>query len=146
MSVTTKIRVPVYFGREARGRRVLVQGRPPADIGHVPRLARLMALAIRIEDRVRTGQLRDFAHAAELGHVTRARLTQIMDLTLLAPDIQEEILFMEPVRGVRDAVSERLVRPIAKEPDWRCQRAMRARTLQHQRDTHVAANTRSAVV
>ncbi len=51
-----------------------------------------MALAIKIDDMVRHGELRDYADVARLGHVTRARITQIMNLLNLAPDIQEQIL------------------------------------------------------
>ena len=56
-----------------------------------------MALAIKIEDMVGRGELRDYADVARLGHVTRARLTQIMNLLNLAPDIQGQILL--PPRG-----------------------------------------------
>jgi len=38
------------------------------------------------------GEMRDYADVARLGYVTRARLTQIMNLLLLAPDIQEALL------------------------------------------------------
>jgi hypothetical protein len=53
-----------------------------------------MALAIRMEKLVRSGEVTDYADLARLGHVTRARVTQIMNLLSLAPDIQEEILFL----------------------------------------------------
>ncbi len=59
---------------------------------------------------------------ADLGHVTRARLTQIMNLRFLAPDIQEAILFLDPVTSGRDPITERHLRPIAAEPGWRNQR------------------------
>jgi hypothetical protein len=81
-----------------------------------------MALAIRFDDLVRSGELRDFAEIAELGRVTRARVSQIVNLQNLAPEIQEEILFLPPVQGERDTVSEREVRAIAAEPSWTAQR------------------------
>ena len=59
----------------------------------IPRITRLMALAIKFQDMVDRGEVKDYADLARLGFVTRARLTQIMNLTLLAPDIQEEVLF-----------------------------------------------------
>src|SRR5687767_1615544 len=62
---------------------------------HVPRVARLMALAIKFQDMVDRGEVRDYADLARLGFVTRARLTQIMNLLLLAPDIQEQLLLPE---------------------------------------------------
>jgi hypothetical protein len=58
---------------------------------------------------------------ARLGHVTRARLTQIMNLTLLAPSIQEELLFLPRVESGRDPVIIRDLQPIAMTLDWRKQ-------------------------
>jgi hypothetical protein len=60
----------------------------------IPRVTRLMALAIKFQDMVDRGEVRDYADLARLGYVTRARLTQIMNLLLLAPDIQERVLFV----------------------------------------------------
>jgi hypothetical protein len=56
--------------------------------------------------------------------VTRARMTQIMSLLLLAPDIQEEILYLPRTAGGCDPIREKAVRPIAAVPDWRLQRDM----------------------
>src|SRR5262245_57819311 len=64
--------------------------------GRVPRVSRLMALAIRIDGLIRSGVVTDQAELARLGLVTRARLTQIMNLLCLAPDIQDQILFLPP--------------------------------------------------
>lgn len=117
----------VHFTTGRTGQRVLSAGEkpPPAPVpdGRVPRVSRLMALAIRFENLVRLGEVADFADIAELGQVTRARVSQIVNLLNLAPDIQEDILFLPPVAGDRDAVSEREVRSIAGEPDWGRQRA-----------------------
>ncbi|MBX3097481.1 MAG: hypothetical protein KF812_11510 [Fimbriimonadaceae bacterium] len=92
--------------------------------GRVPRLSRLMALAIRFDDLVRSGAVGDFSELASLSHVTRARVSQIVNLLNLAPDIQEEILFLPLVQGDRDAISEREVRAIACESSWKAQRRM----------------------
>jgi hypothetical protein len=94
----------------------------PAEAGQIPRLSRLMALAIRFGRLIQEGRVRDYAELARLGHVTRARLTQIMNLRLLAPDIQEEILFLPRVAGEREAIAERHVRPITAVPNWAKQR------------------------
>jgi hypothetical protein len=114
----------VHFGHARRGRRVIREGGKPVPVtpGPVPRLSRLMALAIRMDELVRTGVVADYAELARLGHVTRARITQIMNLLHLAPDIQEEILFLPEGDGGRDTVAERSVRPIAAILDWRKQR------------------------
>ena len=83
-----------------------------------------MALAIRFDGLIRDGVVADQAELARLGHVTRARLTQIMNLLNLAPDIQEEVLFLPPTERGRDPISERDCRPIAAEWNWRKQRRM----------------------
>ncbi|MDM8004641.1 MAG: hypothetical protein QUV05_00600, partial [Phycisphaerae bacterium] len=62
--------------------------------GNIPRVSKLMALAIRYDRLVSRGEVRDYADLARLGYVTRARITQIMNLLNLAPDIQEAILFL----------------------------------------------------
>jgi len=81
-------------------------------------VARHLALAHEIERRVRAGELDDLAHAARVFGLTRARVTQIASLTLLAPEIQAEILAMPPVTVGRDPITERTLRPIVAEPVW----------------------------
>ena len=93
-------------------------------IGRVPRVAKLLALAIRLDGLIREGVVADQAELARAGHVTRARLSQIMNLLCLAPDIQEAILFSPPVVNGRPQVTERDVRPIAAEAGWKKQRSM----------------------
>ncbi|MEO0513417.1 MAG: hypothetical protein AAF108_11065, partial [Planctomycetota bacterium] len=123
-----RIEYAVHFTRGRHGQLDLQPGEAPpepdAEAGAVPRIAKLMALAIRFDGLVRRGEVADFAEIAALGHVTRARVSQIVNLLNLAPDIQEAILFHEPVRGERDAIPERRVRAIAGEPDWDAQRDM----------------------
>ena len=119
----------IHFARARRGRKELRRGAaPPARLppvfGRVPRIARLMALAIRMQRLIDSGEVRDYAELARLGHVTRARMTQIMNLLNLAPDIQEEILFLPPVESGRDPIRELQLRPITLVPDWRKQRRM----------------------
>ena len=92
--------------------------------GRVPRGAKLMALAIRLDGLIRDGVVADQAELARIGHVTRVRLTQIMHLLRLAPDIQEQILFLPATERGRDTVTERQLRLIAEVPDWRKQRRM----------------------
>jgi hypothetical protein len=94
----------------------------------VPKLSRLMALAIRFQGMLERGEVKDYAELARVGHVTRARVTQIMNLLLLAPDIQEQILFLPLVKEGHDPVKEWQVRPVAAEPVWARQRRMWRRT------------------
>ena len=77
-----------------------------------------MALAIRFDGLLRDRKFRDYAEIARLGRVTRARMTQIMKLLNLAPDIQEQILFLPPMKGL----NERNLRPIVSRIDWNEQR------------------------
>jgi hypothetical protein len=81
-----------------------------------------MALAIRLEQLLRDGVVLSQAEMARLGHVTRARLTQIMNLRQLAPDIQEEILFLAPSEQGRETLTERHVRPLLRSLLWCDQR------------------------
>jgi len=116
----------VHFRRGPRGRKALAEGVPVRvpDLGSVPRIARLMALAIHMEDLVRRGEVADYTELARLAYVTRARMTQIMSLLHLAPDIQEEILNLPRSKGDRAPIREKMVRPIAGVADWRRQRGM----------------------
>lgn len=87
------------------------------------RVALMLALAHRIEREVADGKLADHAEAARRLGLTRARVTQLCDLTLLAPDIQEEVLFLDSNDGV-EPLSERALRPIVAEPSWTRQREL----------------------
>lgn len=131
-------RSAVHFTRARRGRKELRRGEappvpPPPVFSRVPRISRLMALALRFQRLVESGEVRDYAELARLGHVTRARMTQIMNLLNLAPDIQEELLFLPPTDAGRDPIRELHLRPIAAIPDWRKQRAL----WQHIRARHL---------
>jgi hypothetical protein len=95
----------------------------PAKQGRVPRITRLMALAIKFEGYIRDGVVDDYAELARLGHVTRARMTQIMDLNLLAPDIQEAILDLPRTKSGRDLIALRDLRIVLRQPIWRLQKA-----------------------
>src|SRR5688500_12958374 len=111
-----------------KGRLELHQGEAPdppaAPAGRVPKLSRLMALAIRFEILLARGEVSNMADLARFGHVSRARVTQIMNLLCLAPDLQERLLFLPLVERGRDPLKEWQVRPIAAEPSWAKQRRM----------------------
>lgn len=112
-----------HFERRGRGGCKDMASGPVAEMpkGRVPRVARLMALALRFEELVREGVVTDYADLARLGRVTRARVSQIMNLTLLAPDIQEALLFLPLVEQGRDTIILRSLQPIAMVLDWRKQ-------------------------
>ena len=86
--------------------------------GRVPRVSRLMALAIHLQDLIDRGEIRNFAALARVAGITRARATQIIGLLLLAPDIQEKLLFLPKVVQGREVITERKLREIVKEPLW----------------------------
>jgi hypothetical protein len=93
-----------------------------ASSPRIPRIARLLALAGHIDDLVRSGALGSYAAAARLGRVSRARMSQIAALVHLAPDLQEQLLFLQrPSRG-RTAPVLRLVLHVAAAIDWDEQR------------------------
>ena len=103
---------------DAAARGVAAGERP----GKLPRVTRLMALAIKFDGMVARGEVRDYADLARLGHVTRARVTQIMNLLNLAPDIQEAILFLPATTEGRDPLSERRLRKLTAVVPWNRQR------------------------
>ncbi len=122
-----KFECKLRFNRAAKGKKELTIARPEEEPvlpnGRVPRISKLMALAIRFDELLRNGDVEDFADLARLGHVTRARVTQIMNLLNLAPDIQEDLLFLPRVEAGRDVITEHHLRPICAMQDWRAQRS-----------------------
>lgn len=88
----------------------------------VPHVAKLMALAIRLDHLLSTGQIKDQAEIARTAGITRARVTQILNLTNLAPDIQQSLLDLPPTANPVPAFREREVRQIAIDPNWAKQR------------------------
>ena len=127
MSESLTIHRRIHFATAGR-RKVLREKKDATDPSRPPgrtaRVARLLALAHRIEHLVRSAVVPDYATVARLGHVSRARLTQILNLTLLAPEIQEAILFLPLIQRGPDPIKERDLRQIAAEPDWQKQRRM----------------------
>lgn len=120
----TGLQVERVLPRSARGRHRATEARPGVEpVDHrIPRMTRLMALAIKCQDMVERGEIRDYAELARLGYVTRARITQIMNLLLLAPDLQEALLFMDLTRT--HPWSERSIRAVVALSLWGDQRAM----------------------
>lgn len=112
----------VHFERKANGRKRLADGPGLLVPPRTPRISKLMGLAIRFQDVLREGTVVDQSDLARLAHVTQPRMTQILNLNHLAPDIQEDLLFLSPVEG-RDPIHERMLRPLTAMLDWGKQRA-----------------------
>jgi hypothetical protein len=138
----------LHLARRGRGgARQLRTGPAPAptEAGRVPRVARLMALALRFDELIRAGMVADYAELARLGHVTRARVTQVMNLLHLAPDVQEALLFLPRVVHGRDPVVLRDLQPIAAVADWRKQRRMWREIGSHEHGNRVEGDRNRAI-
>jgi len=109
-----------------RARRVSFRSEPPPPPREPTRrpakVAQLLALAHHLERGLRTGAIADQASIARALGFSRARITQLLDLTLLAPDIQEAVLRMEAVDGV-EPMAERELRAFAHAEFWADQRS-----------------------
>ena len=117
-------------GRTGGSRRVVRVGPepelPPAASapGRIPRIAKLMALAIRCEQLLRSGAVPDATTMARLAHVSQPRMTQILNLTLLAPDIQEALLCQPAMVAGKAELHEKALRTLCSLTLWSRQRAM----------------------
>jgi hypothetical protein len=128
VNVPLTVECQIEFRRLAKGRKQMQDApttpRPLVPPGRVPRVARWMALAIRFEQLLRDGYVGSYAELARLGHVSHARVSQIMNLLYLAPDLQEAILFLPRTQRGRDPVILHDLQTIAAELDWPSQRAL----------------------
>lgn len=93
-----------------------------ASPGSVPRISRLVALSLRLDELLRTGRIESLSALARAARITQPRATQLLALSLLAPDIIEELLHLPAVVRGRAPITERMVRPIASVPLWAEQR------------------------
>ncbi|MDD5350160.1 MAG: hypothetical protein PHQ12_08110 [Chthoniobacteraceae bacterium] len=115
---------PVSFRRVESGHKRLKAGpeEPLPKSASIPRVAKLMALALRFEKLVAEGLVENYADLARLGGVSCARMSQILNLLNLAPDIQEELLFLKKTPGGREPVTEFELRDLVAEVEWGTQR------------------------
>ena len=120
-TVQVEVTLPLRQRRCAEPRKPIDGIQRLSDRPRIPRIVRLMALALKFQDMVDRGEVRDYADMARLGYVTRARMSQIMNLLLLAPDIQEALLFVEESAD-GSTITEHEVRRIAAAMAWPDQR------------------------
>ncbi|MEO1615580.1 MAG: hypothetical protein AAFV88_07010 [Planctomycetota bacterium] len=120
----THIRATFETTATSRGQHRVTSPSPakPAPPPRLPHVAKLMALAIRLDHLLDTGQVKDQAEIARTAGITRARVTQILNLTNLAPDIQQDLLELEPLAYSSPHLRERDIRQIATDPNWLKQR------------------------
>jgi len=136
-STPTRLQCTVHIERTRAGKQHLRPG-PALDtppLGRIPRAARLLALAHHYTALIAQGKATDYADLSRQLGLTRARVTQIMQLLHLAPDLQEAVLALPPVYTGRDPIQEKAVRRIAREPLWARQREM-WRLLWQQQSPH----------
>jgi hypothetical protein len=88
----------------------------------LPRVTRLMALAIRFEGLLTQHPELSYTDLARLSGVCRSRITEILNLLHLAPDLQERLLFLEPNPHGRDQIHEPALRRLSQIYDWNEQR------------------------
>lgn len=116
-----RIEFVVPFRRVATPQTTMIEAHPEPQ-GRPPRIARLVALAHKLDAMVHSGAVADYAALGRLGHVSPARITQIMVLLHLAPPLKEYLLFL-PAGDAR-FFTELGLRKIAREPRWDRQRQL----------------------
>lgn len=115
-SATVRCRFPAQARRVSEQPEPLALVSPPrTNKRHAGRAACLLALAHHVERLIEDGELPSYAAAARALGLTRARLTQVLGLTLLSPSVQERVL-----TGELD-MSERAFRPLAARAEWQSQ-------------------------
>ena len=97
---------------------------PSKPVGRVPRVARLMALAIKLDGLIRSGEVASQRELAAVARVTPARVSQIMNVLHLTPHIQENLLLMPPITRGKDPITERELRHITAVSCWKTQQVL----------------------
>jgi len=120
----TTVTRQIHFAVKGNRKRAIAGPAPEktAPQGRIPRISKLLALAIRFDQLLKDGVVANQSELARLAHVTQPRMTQIMNLLNLAPDIQEEILHLPTVTDGRDPIHERVLRSVIAQHDWNAQR------------------------
>ena len=117
------IEEPIYW---RRSRSVELTPAPPPDkpepVRRSAKVARQLALAHHLQAAIDRGAIADRADVARKLGLTRARVTQLLDLLLLAPDLQDAVLALEAVDGA-EPMAERTLRAVAHAGTWAAQRA-----------------------
>jgi hypothetical protein len=125
--VTAKV-ITATLHRVQRGhrKRFVSKPRPPTvSVARPARVAIMLALAHQIVAAISTGRLHDQADAARRLGVTRPRITQLLYLLQLAPDLQEHVLFLDVVDGI-EPLTERTLRVVTRTKAWAQQRLLLA--------------------
>ena len=102
---------------------------PVRPRGSIPRISRLMALAIKYQGMLDRGEVSGVTELARLCHVSQPRMSQILNLNLLSPSVQEKILFLPEQTVGKPTIHERSLRMACTVIDWESQSRLLARIL-----------------
>ncbi len=105
-------------------KKIAAAAESPAKRGRLPRITQVLAIALQFQEMIDRGEIPRHADLARLGCISRERISQMMVLTWLAPDIQEAILRLPVVARACSQISEGLLRSIARFARWEIQRSM----------------------
>ncbi len=122
MSTKAPLEVRFQLRQKPRPAAEALEGAVRTSAGRFPRITQVLALAVHLEDMIRRGEAKDYADLARLSCLCRERVSQIVRLNYLAPDIQIELLYLPPTPSGRYPVSETAVRKIANLLSWADQR------------------------
>lgn len=112
----------IRFALRAKLRPASTDHAPSRHTGRLPRITQVLSLAIHLEDMIKRGEAKDYADLGRLTCLCRERISQIVRLNYLAPDIQVELLYLPPTTSGRFPISETAVRKIANLLSWADQR------------------------
>lgn len=122
--MTITITRKIHFQTAHRSKKTIRSGAKPKPKKRTQRISKLMAMAICFKEILNADSSRDMADLAVAGQVSRARMSQIMNMNLLAPSIQKELIALPKTTSAIDIISIIKIQKIALEPDWQLQRKM----------------------
>ena len=123
---TARVEFQVRFSRGPKGQRRVREAKQTPTVGEVrpkpvpadvPKMTRMLILGYHFERLVRDGKVKNYAEIARLTGLSRARVTQIVNLTLLTPRVQDEILSAGDRNGDPHPLERRL-RRLPDKPSW----------------------------
>ena len=122
--MSASIKMDVHFTPGNHNHRLLRKGKQPkhSKSTRLPRITRLMALALRYEGLLDQGLVKSHQELADLAGVERSQISTILRFRLLAPDIQEWLLNLPETEKGNDPVGMIELRSIAATPSWEKQR------------------------
>jgi hypothetical protein len=94
-SVTVTYKLEITRGRKGHKRVAMPappRERPAIDPATVPRITRMLVLGYHFERLVREGKVKNYADIARVTGLSKARVTQLVNLTLLPLEVQERVL------------------------------------------------------